>query len=63
MSIIGSYRVSGTNAVSGALYSEQIYNFVGFKPSGINDSIIMGVGLYMYSANNRWYPAEIGRIV
>lgn len=59
MSIIGSYRSSGVNSVSGSIFSESIYNFTGWKPSGISEGNIMGTALYVWSGTvdfGNWIP-------
>jgi len=57
MSIIGTYRASGVGAVSGNINSNRVLNMSGFKPSGITDGNLLGVALFVYSAN-KWVPCE-----
>lgn len=62
MSLIGTYRKEGITAASGAS-SDRIYNFSGFKPSGLEDGNILGIALYVWSGASNdgyWTPMKVG---
>ena len=57
ISLMGTYRVSGVNTVSGAIFSDRVINITGFRPSGMSDGNIMGCALYVWNATtNQWEP-------
>jgi len=62
MSLIGSYRHSGVLSTTSLSSSTSIINFTGFKPSGITDGNILGVGLYVWSgalSTGYWKPLQV----
>lgn len=59
MSLIGTYRVSGSYKASSQYYSDRVMNVIGIAPSGTVDSVLIGVGLYVFSGtsdNGSWVP-------
>jgi len=53
MSLIGSYRYS--SIASGSAASQTIVNFAGFQPSGLSNSSLLGVALYIWTGGT-WQP-------
>ena len=65
MSLIGTYRMSTTTALSdaGASSSSEVISVTGFKPSGISYGNAMAVCLYVWSGANHhtgdWIPLRV----
>ena len=54
---MGTYRASGVNTVSGAIFSDRVINITGFKPSGMSDGNLMGIANYVWdTTSNVWVP-------
>lgn len=60
ISILGSYRCSGISSASGNKYSDRVINVQGYKPSGAEGGIILGMALFVYSGSEYddgdWVP-------
>jgi len=59
---MASYRASGPTGPSSNITLNSIQPIIGLKPSGCTDSILAGVGLYVWSGSNYdvgdWIPLK-----
>ena len=59
MSFPSAYKLSGVAYNKGI--SDRLYNFTGYNPSGSNDTVILGTGLFVWSGSYTdgcWLPLK-----